>query len=366
MAGSAVRALAAAVVLVGAAGCAITTVEQVDIVYYFYGPEAALDALDPGRADLGDPALVELERSIALLELGQYRDSAAAVERAGRILESRPPAAGADGDEPPWQPELHERVLLHTVELADRLALQQAAAAAAAADRALAAVAAAGCDGCAFDFTRVLAAFAYEAAGRYRDGLAALTGVAESISGTGGDDPVGALRRRLERGAVAAEPEGLAPPPVEGGRSLAIILLLGRGPYKAPDRLELAPGRSIRWASYLPRDPQPVVGAVLELDVPVASIGLTDVEELAVASLAERAERVVGSGGAGVDPKSRDLRHWSSLPDTLQLLTADIPADLGSVDLVFLAPDGVEADRETLDLPEAWTGGRLFVVRRVP
>ncbi|MCU0304446.1 MAG: hypothetical protein MUC56_10355 [Thermoanaerobaculales bacterium] len=366
MAGQAVRALAAAAALIGATGCAVTTVDQVDFVYYFYGPEAALGALSPGRADLGDPALVELERSIALLELGLYSDSASAIGRAARILETRPPVAAALGDPPPWQPELHERVLVHSVELADHLALYEPAAAAETADRTLAAVAAAECDGCDLDFAQVLAALAYEVAGRHRDGLAALAGVAAPEIEPEGDDPIIELRQRLERGVIAAEPEGLAPPPVVTERSLAVILLLGRGPYKAPDKLELGPGRSVRWASYLPRDPQPVVGAVLELDDPVVSLELVDVERLAAASLAERAGRVVATGGAGIDPKRRDLRHWSSLPDTIHLLAADIPTELESVDLVFLSPDGLEADRETLELPPEWTGGRLFVVRRVP
>ena len=47
-------------------------------------------------------------------------------------------------------------------------------------------------------------------------------------------------------------------------------------------------------------------------------------------------------------------------------MTLDIPLLLESIDLVYYSPDGDEGDRETIELPDTWTGGRLFVTRRMP
>ena len=147
---------------------------------------------------------------------------------------------------------------------------------------------------------------------------------------------------------------------------MEVVLLLGRGPYKEADKLAVTESETIRWCRYLPRDPQAVTWAALDIEDPAISVELTDVEELAVESLNLRAERVAATGGAGVAPKSYDLRHWASLPASLQLLTFRIPPTLDSVDLVYFSPAGYEVDRETIEWPEDWDGGRLFLTRRMP
>jgi hypothetical protein len=144
------------------------------------------------------------------------------------------------------------------------------------------------------------------------------------------------------------------------------VLLLGRGPYKDADALAVNQSEAIPWCRYLPRDPQAVTWAALEIEEPEISVGLTDVEDLAVASLKYRADRVVADHGAGSRGQKRDLRHWATLPASLQLLTVDLPGDEDFVDLVYYSPDGYEVDRETIELPEGWVGGRLFVTRRMP
>ena len=75
---------------------------------------------------------------------------------------------------------------------------------------------------------------------------------------------------------------------------------------------------------------------------------------------------MVASGGVENHSNSGDLRHWSSLPASLQVVTLRFPDELDSVDLVYYSPDGFEVDREIIELPDTWIGGRLFVTRRMP
>jgi hypothetical protein len=341
-------------------GCATSAVEYAGFTYYLYGPEATLKLLDKYEISPEDRVLAEVERSVALLETGQYSESALALFRAELLLEN---SRTVDPKAPPWQPEYHERVLMATLRTADALALQDMAGAATSADDAMAAVASVDCEPCRFTFTRVLAAIAYGGAARFDDGLAALSEI--ELEGRSGE-LVAALREQLRRGVAGAEPEGLAPPPVEPERSMTVILLLGRGPYKDYDRLEITKSKSIHWSRYLPRDPQVVTWASAELEDPAISVELTDVEELAVAALRLRADRVVIAGGAGAGSKPGDHRHWASLPASLQLMTFEVPMWIDSIDLVYYSPDGYEVDRENLQLPESWTGGPLFVLRRMP
>ena len=310
--------------------------------------------------------MADVERAVALLELGRYEESAAALARAELALDAVTLGAfggASNGDSPDWRPEYHERVMVYTVQIADALALQDMERAAAAADRAMSTVVEVECGPCRFNFTRVLAALAYDGAGRYDDGLEALS---QTVVIGRGEELVEGLQSRLERGIAGHQPAGLAPPPVDSDRTLAVVLLLGRGPYKEGDKLAISDSETIRWSRYLPRDPQAVTWASAEVEDPAISVEFTDVEDLAVSSLRLRAERVIADGGTGVGPESGDLRHWASLPASLQIMTLDIPLLLEYIDLVYYSPDGYEVDRETIELPDTWTGGRLFVTRRMP
>ena len=360
-----IRMAAVLAAVAAAVSCATSAVEYVGSTYYFYGPDAALEVLDKYEVLPEDRALAEVERAMALLELGRYAESFAALSRAEFMLDrlDEEVLSGFDHEAPPWRPESHERVMISTLQIANSLAMHDMGAAAEAADRAVSDMADAACDSCRFTFTRVLAALAYEGAGRHTDGrdLLALT----TVEGRG-LELVEELQRRLARGVAGDEPAGWAPPPVEGDRTLEVVLLLGRGPYKEVDKLAVTESETIRWCRYLPRDPQAVTWAALEVEDPVISVELTAVEDLAVASLGDRAGRVVAERGAGVDPKSYDLRHWESLPASLQILNFELPPFLDTIDLVFYSPEGYEVDRETIQWPDDWTGGRLFVIRRMP
>ena len=346
--------------VVALSGCATSAVDYVGYAYYDFGPEITLELLDDGEVFPEDRALAEVERAVALLELGSYAESAAALSRAKLLVES---GRAYDSKSPPWLPEYHERVMMETMRIADALAMQDLPNAAIRADGALAAIAEVDCESCLFNFTRVLAAMAYGGVGRFDDGLDVLSEL--TVEGRS-EDLVGEMRSRLERGIPGTQPEGLAPPPVEPERSLTVILLLGRGPFKDYDRLKITRSETIHWARYLPRDPQVVTWAAVEAEDPAISVEFTDVEELAVESLGLRADRVVMAGGAGAGPKSGDLRHWASLPASLQIMTADVPMWIDTVDLVYYSPDGFEVDRENIQLPEAWIGGPLFITRRMP
>ncbi len=257
-------------------GCATNAVDYVGYAYYDYGPEATLELLDEGDIFPEDRALAEVERAVALLELGRYQESMSALSRAKVLLDS---GRAYDPKSQPWRPEYHERVMLETMKIADALAMQDMENAAIQADGALAVVAEVDCEPCLFNFTRVLAAMAYGGAGRFDDGLDVVSGM--EVEGRS-EELVEALRLRLQQGIPGTQPEGMAPPPVEPERSLTVILLLGRGPYKDYDRLSITNSETIRWSRYLPRDPQVVTWASAEIEDPAISVELTDVEELAV------------------------------------------------------------------------------------
>jgi hypothetical protein len=334
-------------------------------LYYDYGPEATLDALDSAEINPENLALADLERAMALTELGRYEESLEALGAAAVRLDADPETTAVVSPRGygPWLPEYHERVLAKTLEMANSLALYDTVGAAAAADLAVAEIAEIGCGECGFGFTRILAAFAYGGAGRFSDGLGALEGLElEGRSAALADE----LRRRLERGVSGSQPEGLAPPPVESERFVVAILLLGRGPYKEPATLDLTSARTIRWCRYVPRDPQTVAWAAADLEEPVLSAELTDVDEVAVAGLDLRGRRVIAGEEPPANPEKRDVRHWTSLPSSLQVLAVKLPSETDSVDLVYFSPEGDEIDRETIEVPEAWLGGPIFVVRRVP
>jgi hypothetical protein len=334
-------------------------------LYYDYGPEATLEALETAEINPENLALANLEKAMVLTELGDYEESLDALETAALRLDADAETAAVVSSRGygPWLPEYHERVLAKTLAMANSLALYDTVGAAAAADLALEEIAAIGCGECQFGFTRLLAALAYGGAGRFSDGLGALEGLeAEGRPAA----LVGEVRRRLERGVAGFQPEGLAPPPVESERFVVAILLLARGPYKEPATLDLGSGQTIPWSRWVPREPQTIAWAVMDLDEPVRSVELTDVEEVAVAGLELRGRRVIAGDESRSKPEKRDARHWTSMPASLQVVAVELPSESNAVDLVFFSPEGDEIDRETIEVPEAWLGGPIFVVRRVP
>ncbi|HSL19875.1 MAG TPA: hypothetical protein VLB51_18370 [Methylomirabilota bacterium] len=362
MTGRMVRVLAAMAVLAVSAGCLTYGPTSIGLYYYLWGPDAALRAMSGAEVGALNRALVELERAVVLLELGRYGDSLEAVARAGAFLDETA-VSGEPGGAPAWRPAPYERVLMRTVEMAAHLALQDAVAAAEAADRALATAAGAPCEGCGYAFTRTLTAIAYAEVGRFDDGLAALAPL--ELEGEAGQ-LVSRLRQRLTAGVAAAEPAGLAPPPVPPPRALVAILLLGRGPDRVRGELEVGDGTTLRWPRVVPRDPQAVAFASFEVGEPAASVELTDVNALATASLRAAGEEAAASVGADSAEGGLDLRHWSTLPASLQLLELELAPDTEQVELVYWSPYGVAVDGELIDVPPDWPGGRLFLTRRMP
>ena len=89
-------------------------------------------------------------------------------------------------------------------------------------------------------------------------------------------------------------------------------------------------------------------------------------KKLATAALDLRTRRVLSGQETPLNPDKRDLRHWTTLPASLQLLAVELPPATDFIDLVYHSPDGYEFDREPIQVPEAWLGGPIFVLRRVP
>ena len=61
-----------------------------------------------------------------------------------------------------------------------------------------------------------------------------------------------------------------------------------------------------------------------------------------------------------------DLRHWSTLPASCQVVRVAIPPGVDSVRLVYASETGAAVHSEELPLPADWNEGSLFVTRRVP
>ena len=72
------------------------------------------------------------------------------------------------------------------------------------------------------------------------------------------------------------------------------------------------------------------------------------------------------AGSVGAEGGRSALRRWASLPASMQVIVAEIPDGVTETDLVYLSPDGEEVYAETILWPEFWTGGRIYVVRRLP
>lgn len=362
----AARRLATVAAVVIATGCLSSALTNVSYRYYLWGPDSALRALSSTEVEAADRSLVELERATILLELGRYRMSNEALARAAAVLAEVPEPAGdptVAGDRRPWLPAPYERLLMDTMAMANHLALQEPEEAVGAADRSLTAADRDECSSCEYAFTRVLAAIVDGEVGRYREGLAALAPL--ELEGDAGE-LVARLRARLAAGVAAAEPEGLAPPPVLGPRTLVAILLLGRGPDRGWQKIQVPGGQPMQWPMVLTRGPQAVGFASFETEEPAVSVELTDVEALAAASLEDAGERFARSIASEPVAGRLDLRHWSTLPASLQLLELELEPETERVELVYWSPEGYGIDHEVIEAPPGWTGGRLFLTRRMP
>ena len=378
------------VLIVGAAalmGCASSQLQHASLRYYDAGPDEALELLEDESIMHRDAVLAAMERAVVLQELGAYEESnellaqvAAAVDGSrwaetdgGVSLLVNDSVAGYRGEE-------FERIYVHTLAMSNFLALQDVDGAAVAADRALAAVARARCHACRFPFTRYLAAVSLEHAGRLDDALETL---AEAVS----ESPsVPFLHSEMDRLTQAA---------TTSDRDLYVVLLLGRGPAKVEQGVGVWPSHAVAWPRYVARPPSAVNHARVVANGRLAerSVLLTDMEQLASASLKARLAGLIAresvktvaqealvhnignDHGPGIEFLARtllaladraDLRHWSTLPASCQVLRVEVPPDVDAVELVYVTPDGAAVQEEHLALPETWESGPLFVTRRVP
>jgi len=391
-----------ALTLALAAGGCLTTAPVYDTgeVYYGEGPEQAIAAADGGLARGTDPTLVTLDKAVALLEIGDYEQSAGLLGACATPVDvapeaAKPTKAWSKVNDPaaPYRLEGFERVYVHTLAMADRLALQDVAAAAAEAELALATIDNLGCDACTFPFTRYLAAVTFEALG---DPVRAFDVLAEAVAENPG---LPLLDEELQRMADAEpcpavdDPGDPLTPNADSRRILYVVLLLGRGPVKVPNAARVPWSDVMPWPSYQERWPPGTGGAIL-----LAAGGhgreaepLNDMLALAQASLSARLghllARETGSPASHQDVTvaldlghlslgmsirallatmyPTDLRHWSTLPATCQVIRAAVDA-VDRCDLVYLGPDGEPVDREVLELPPEWESGPLFVTRRMP
>ncbi len=425
---SAARCAAAALLVAIASGCASSALDEASYRFYAEGPEAALQTIDSGRFRDADLVLAALEKAVALQEVGRYEDSAALLERCAEELAAaeRDPGRVVTGalvnDEAGgYRAEGFERVMVHSLALADVLALQDLDRALRHAEAILALVDQVGCDACTWPFERDLAATTCEALG---DRERATTALAEAVAESPGEPFLAAELGRLSRPPrAAADPtahEALlgaasGPQPLPAGERLArllaaadndgqpapeqrvlhVLLLLGRGPVKVGGGVAVPWSSAVTWPEYVPRLPPGVAWARLDTgDGPShASAPLTDVGTLAQTSLKARVAGLVAREGVKAVAQEAisyqlgdevgweaelvgrllfaltdrpDLRHWSTLPASCQVLRVPLPAATTSATLVYLAPDGSEVDREQLDLPPEWQRGPLFVTRRMP
>jgi hypothetical protein len=385
------RAGLGAVISAVLAGCTSTAIHHASSSYYVEGPEKTLQVLETGQIRDEDQMLVSMEQAVALQELGAYEESNVALAEGIRQLESSPPDPVGfliNDEAGSYRGEYFERVYMHTLAVSNFLALQEVELAAEEAERALSTIEAVPCTRCRYPFTRYLAALSFEAAGDADRALDTLTeAIAESPN-------LGFLRTELQRISYeSASPS--APESTSGrGRVLYVVLLLGRGPQKVEAAVPVPPSHTVAWPEYVSRGPQ-MVGAV-ELVAATdhhRSVVLTDVEQLARASLNDRKtgliagefvktvaqEVIVRELGEEVAPGAEwlgrllfsmadraDLRHWSTLPATCQVLRVPLPEELGTCDLEYVGPDGSVVDRETIELPASWTEGPLYITRRMP
>lgn len=383
-----------------AGGCVSSTpVYQASDVYYQEGPEQTIRAADQLPSREADLILVALEKAVALLEIGEYAESAAILGASAAELDLQASDAGVAarqagvGEEAPYRPEGFERVFIHTLAMADWLALQDVATAATEAELALAAVDGVECDACTFPFTRYLAAVTFEALG---DPVRALDVLAEAVAESPG---LPFLDQELQRMAEAEpcppfdHPDDLMTPAADSRRVLHVLLLLGRGPEKVPDVVSVPWSDMISWPAYQARWPEGVSGAVLlseggrghraELLTDVLSLAQTNLRARLARHLSHETGTTVTEGSLAVElggvqlslkqvwrdfvamSSLPDLRHWSTLPATCQVIRVAVDT-VEWCELVYLGPDGEPIDSEVLELPAEWESGPLFVTRRMP
>lgn len=374
-------AVALVPLVAGSAGCASTALDRTTSAYYGGGPEQALDVLEQEPIRTQDRVLAAMEQAVALAELGDYEASNAALAEALAVIEAAPPdPAGwlVNDQVGGYRGEYFERVWLHALGVVNHLALQDVAAAAAAGEDAVTAIASVGCGRCRFPFTRYAAALAIDAAGR-RD--RAVEVLAEAVAESPNLD---FLQTELDR---------LAGGPQSEGRTLHVLLLLGRGPVKVPSGVPVPYSHWLMWPTYLPYEgPETAWTEVATPTGEFPSVLLTDMTSLATASLRERlgllipkevgktliqeaVARDIEDDNPGLGFLARvlfsladgpDLRHWSTLPGSCQVVRVPLDDETRRCELRFIGRDGTRVHRETLELPAAWTDGPLFVTRRVP
>lgn len=376
-----------ALALAVAGGCASSQLDRASVRYYEVGPDHALELLSDEEIIGRDTALAAMERAVVLQELGRYEESNALLAEVAAAVGSgswaqadggvsllvNDAAAGYRGEE-------FERIYVHTLAMTNFLALQDLEGAASAAESALAAVRDARCTACRFPFTRYLAAVSLEHAGQSDLAVEVL---AEAVSESPSIAFLHTEMARLGDSDMADE------------RDLYVVLLLGRGPAKVENGVGVWPSHAVAWPRYVARPPSAVDHArvVAEGRVAERSVVLTDMEQLASASLRARlagliakesvktvaqevlAHNIGEDHGWGVELLARtllaladraDLRHWSTLPASCQVLRVEVPPGVDAVELVYASPDGAAVQEEHLSLPETWDAGPLFVTRRVP
>jgi len=382
--------------------CASSVVPTGTDVYYQEGPQPALEFLHTYPTVEADTHLVAMERAVMLQELGEYAASTELLLATAEALERTGLPAGdvalkilVNDGAATYRGEYFERVFLHTLALANLLALQEVDAAVAEAECALQAVSASGCQSCRFPFTQYLASAAFAADGR-------LDRAAEVLSVAAASNPeitfIRTERDRLDRETVYARGlrfmAGPIEPPADHNRHLVLLLLLGRGPFKVEVAVALPPSHLLAWPRY-----EPYPGTVSAARIHLAGVGsrwstpLTDVPDLATASLRSRLDGLLARQGVSTvahevavtevgkahgwlaeaalrtmlaSADQADLRYWSTLPAECHVLRVPVPEAAKTAELVFTGPDGREVDREILVIPDSWTHGDLFVTRRVP
>lgn len=376
------------VIILAATACTSTShLTDASASYYLEGPDDALAKLDPEQVPPRDAVLVAMERAVVLQELGEFEKSNEILAQAARTLDGPDPHPGASASlilndrAAAYRCEPFERVYLYTLAVSNHLALHDIEAAALAADQALEAIEQSGCSACRFPFTRYLAAIAFEHYGQRQHALEVLgTAVAQNPDIT-------FLRSEMNRLNTTAMRSD--------ARDLYIFLLLGRGPEKIENGVPVYPGHAIAWPHYVPRPPGTVALARVDANGnPLQSaVPLTNIEELAQTSLRSRMAGLVAKEtgktvaheallrylgddqGHGVEFLARsllaladraDLRHWSTLPSSCQVVRVELPQDLDTVQLVYASETGATVHAEDLLLPADWRSGPLFVTRRVP
>lgn len=346
------------------AGCSSLRLQRASETYYFEGAEAALAQLESVALDPADHGLLDLERAMALVELGRYQAALELLDRAAARLDGTPDPWAVRTAEGFYLGEHHERVMTRTLAVAAALALQDLEGAADRAARVVDEIEAGGCADCDLDFPRAVAALALEGAGRR---AAAAAAVAPGV------DRTSFLAEQLERLHHGPDPgDGFVPPPVagpRGERALVVILLLGAAPEKATQDLFRGPSW-VFWPAYRAVWPTAAENAVLRCDDGTSFSGelLLDLAELAPASLTARREHeeALAAAAGARQSSDYDLRCWSTLPAVGRLIRAPLSPAAAACELVAVSWSGEEVSREPIELPGEWLDGPLFVLRRIP